>query len=119
MANDSLAVQIGQAWRYQREGKADAAIAEYERILRQDVDNLDANYGMGLAQRAAGKYEAAIKYFDHCQKLVNAAIAVRGQVRGDTIYLPNTPEDDRYMMLSRMIKQRLAEINTVLQPRSQ
>ncbi len=117
MANESLAAQIGQAWRYQREGKADAAIAEFDRILRQDADNLDAIYGMGLAQRTAGKYEAAIKYFDRCQELVNAAIAARGVVRGDAIHLANTPEDDRYMMLNRMIKQRLSEINAALQPR--
>ena len=117
MANDSLAAQIGQAWRYQREGKADAAIAEYERILKQDADNMDALYGMGLAQRAAGKFEAAIRYFERCQELVAAAIAARGVVRGDAIHLANTPEDDRYMMLNRMIKQRLSEINTTLQPR--
>ncbi|MBI5669175.1 MAG: hypothetical protein HZC41_14315 [Chloroflexi bacterium] len=117
MSNDSLAAQIGQAWRYQRDGKADAAIAEYERILRMDADNIDANYGMALAQRTAGKYEAAIKYFERTQALVEAANAVRKQARGDTLYLANTPEDDRYMMLSRMIKQRLAEINAALQPR--
>jgi tetratricopeptide (TPR) repeat protein len=110
MSNETLAEQIGQAWRYQRDGKADAAIAEYERLLRQEPDNIDANYGMGLAQRTAGKYEVAIKYFEHAQALVEAAITTRRQASGDAPHTANTPEDDRYMMLSRMLKQRLAEI---------
>lgn len=116
MSNDNLAAQIGQAWRYQRDGKADAAIAEYERILRMDADNIDANYGMGLAQRTAGKYEAAIKYFERAQVLVEAAKARRQPV-SDGVIVTSTPEEDRYTMLTRMLKQRLAEINAVLQPR--
>ena len=116
MSNETIAAQIGQAWRFQRDGKADAAIAEYERILRQDADNIDANYGMALAQRTAGKYEAAIKYFERSKTLVDTAVAGRSRARGDTL-AANTPEDDRYMMLTRMIKQRLAEINAALQPR--
>ncbi|HEX2906641.1 MAG TPA: hypothetical protein VHO69_07270 [Phototrophicaceae bacterium] len=115
MSNDSIAAQIGQAWRYQREDKAEAAIAEYERILRQDPENVDASYGMGLAQRTAGKYEVATKYFQQTLKLVEAAIVAR---RGTTeIFVANTPEDDRLMILTRMVKQRLAELNDVLQPR--
>ena len=110
MSNDTFAEQIGQAWRYQRDGKADAAIAEYERLLRQEPDNIDANYGMGLAQRTAGKYEAAIKYFERTQAMVEAALTERRQATGDVQHTANTPEDDRYMMLSRMRKQRLAEI---------
>lgn len=114
MSNDTLAEQIGQAWRYQRDGKADAAIAEYERLLRQDPDDIDANYGMALAQRTAGKYEAAIKYFQHTQAMVEAALTARRQAAGDVPHTANTPEDDRLTMLSRMLKQRLAEINAKL-----
>lgn len=112
MSNDTFAEQIGQAWRYQRDGKADAAVAEYERLLRQEPDNIDANYGMALAQRTAGKYEAAIKYFERTQVLVEAALTERRQAAGDVPHTANTIEDDRYAMLSRMVKQRLAEIIT-------
>jgi tetratricopeptide (TPR) repeat protein len=117
MSNDSIAAQIGQAWRYQREGKTDAAIAEFDRILRQDTDNVDAHYGMGLAQRAAGKYETAIKHFERALALVEAGAAARYHGHVDEILVANTPEDDRLMMLNRMIKQRLAETNNAMKPR--
>ncbi len=117
MSNDPIAAQIGQAWRYQREGKMDAAIAEFERILRMNPDNVDANYGIGLAQRALGQYEAAIKHFEHARKLVEADAAARRPNSGELL-VANTPEDDRNMMLTRMINQRLVEINNAMKPRT-
>ena len=58
MGNETIASQVGRAWRYQREGQADSAVKEFEKILRQDPDDIDANYGMGLAQRSAGHPQA-------------------------------------------------------------
>lgn len=107
MSSENIAADIGRAWRYQREGKADEAIHEYERILKQDGNNIDANYGMGLAQRTVGKKENAIPYFRKALELVDAAAKARNHVPGDR----NTAEDDRYMMLGRMIQQRLTELN--------
>jgi Tfp pilus assembly protein PilF len=107
MSSENIAADIGRAWRYQREGKPDAAIGEFERILKQDVNNVDANYGMGLAQRAVGKNENAIKYFRRALELVQAAEQGRNRAVGER----NTGEDDRIMMLNRMIEQRLAELN--------
>lgn len=83
---------VSQAWRYQRDGQATSAIAEFERILKQDANNIDANYGMGLAQRSAGKFEESNKCFKRALELIEA---------GET--------SDRSMMLGRMLKQRLAE----------
>jgi Tfp pilus assembly protein PilF len=106
MSSENIAADIGRAWRYQREGKADAAIGEFERILKQDANNIDANYGMGLAQRSVGKNENAIKYFRRALELVQAAEKTRNHTPGER----NMPEDDRYMMLGRMLNQRLAEL---------
>jgi len=121
MGNESIVAQIGRAWRYQREGNADTAIKEFERILRQEPDNIDANYGMGLAQRAAGHQQAAIEHFQHALDIVdkndtagrNAREAAANDFQTERIK-PNTAEDDRYMMLTRMLKQRLAETNATL-----
>jgi tetratricopeptide (TPR) repeat protein len=112
MANESLKTQIAQAWRYQREGRADAAVAEFERILKMDTTNVDANYGMALAQRALKRTDEAIKYFRLALELVQKnAPASSGPVNAGERRRANTPEDDRYMMLVRMINQRLAELN--------
>lgn len=105
MSSGNIAADIGRAWRYQREGKADAAIGEFESILKQDSNNFDAHYGMGLAQRIAGKKEVATRHFQQALELVEAADDARNRTEGER----NTPEDDRHMMLKRMLQQRLAE----------
>lgn len=112
MANDVTAL-ITQAWRYQREGRANAAVAEYERILKQDANDIDALYGMGLAQRDDHQNAKAVESFRRAQELVEAAASARRPVSsGEERIAANTPEDDRYMMLGRMIKQRLAELGS-------
>ncbi len=92
MSSEHMNNEVSQAWRHQRDGQATNAIAEFERILKQDANNVDANYGMGLAQRTAGHVAEATRYFKRALELVEA-----GEV------------GDRSMMLGRMIKQRLAE----------
>ncbi len=108
MSTPTLAARIGQAWRFEREGKTQAAIAEFERILEEAPDDTDALYGMALAQRAAGHRDAAIEHFQKALQHIEAAMAARP--RGDGHHERNTPEDDRRMMLARMIRQRLAEL---------
>ena len=102
---------VSNAWRYQREHQAATAVTEFEKILKQDADNIDALYGYGLALRDSGKTEAAIAQFQHVLELVEVAALARRPATGESEHrVPNTPEDDRYMMLARMIKQRLAEL---------
>lgn len=121
MSSNTTVIQIGRAWGYLREGQPDTAVKEFEKILQQEPDNIDANYGMGLATRATGNYPAAIKYFEHGLKIVDkndsagriAREAAANDFQTERIK-PNTAEDDRYMMLTRMLKQRLDETNTLL-----
>jgi tetratricopeptide (TPR) repeat protein len=116
MSNDTNASQIGRAWSFLRQGQPDTAIKEFEKILQNEPDNIDANYGMGLAQRAKENYQAAIKHFQHGLQIVDqndsagriAREAAANDFQTERIK-PNTAEDDRYMMLTRMLKQRLAE----------
>ena len=106
MPAETLAADIGRAWRYQREGKPDAAITEYERILQQDSKSVDANYGMGLARRDAGKKDQAIQSFQAALAVVEANISSDNA----TVDAPHTAEGDRNLMLARMIRQRLSEL---------
>jgi tetratricopeptide (TPR) repeat protein len=121
MGNDTITSQIGRAWGFLREGQPDMAIKEFEKILQNEPDNIDANYGMGLAQRGTGQHQAAIKHFQHGLEIVDqndsagriAREAAANDFQTERIK-PNTAEDDRFMMLTRMLKQRLAETNTLL-----
>jgi Tfp pilus assembly protein PilF len=105
MSNENIAADIGRAWRLLREGKSEAAIGEFDRILKSDGNSVDGHYGMGLAQRNTGKHDAALKHFQKASELVESAIKIRNHTPGER----NMPEDDRYMMLARMLQQRLAE----------
>ena len=121
MGNETIAAQVGHAWGFQREGHSDRAVQEFEKILRQDPDDIDANYGMGLAQRSAGHPQAAVEYFQHALDIVDkkdsagrsAREAAASDFQTERIK-PNTAEDDRYMMLTRMLKQRLVETKAAL-----
>jgi hypothetical protein len=99
MSQQDLATQIGRAWRYHREGRHDDAIAEFERVLKQDRNNVDAYYGLGLAQRKAGLLEAAEASFKRALELAEG----ERKQHGDGV-------SDHSTMLVRMIRQRLAEI---------
>ncbi len=113
-SNPSNTSNVSNAWRYQREHQASTAVTEFEKILKQDANNIDALYGLGLALRDNGKKEAAIEQFQKVLVLVDsAALARRPALTGeDEVRVANTPDDDRYMMLARMIKQRLSELKS-------
>lgn len=91
---------INQAWMFQRDGKTNEAIAEFERVLKAAPDDIDALYGLGLTLRYAGKNAEAIQHFQQALKLVETGHA---NERTDA-------NMDRWLMLTRMIRQRLAEL---------
>ena len=95
--NQEYAEQLGRAWALHRKGQNDDAIREFSGLLELSANNMDALYGLGLAQRSAGKLEAAQDSFAKCAAQVSAA-------------LQEHPKEDRYQMLTRMVKQRLDEL---------
>lgn len=98
MSNESIAAQIGQAWRSHRDGNNEGAIDQFGRILRGSPDSIDANYGLGLANRAVGNQHAAGEAFQRALDLA------------EKIEATSQEERDRYLMLTRMIKQRVEEV---------
>jgi tetratricopeptide (TPR) repeat protein len=98
MAGDNVAAQIGQAWLNHRQGNNDVAVDQFGRILRNNPDSIDANYGLGLANSATGNYQAASEAFERALALTEKVEATSQEER------------DRDLMLSRMIRQRLEEI---------
>jgi tetratricopeptide (TPR) repeat protein len=111
----STSERVGQAWHQHREGRSEAAINEFATILRLSPDDIDAHYGMGLAQRAAGRHQDAIETFEKALGLIEQAKTAYEATRQADAEDSNvkTPEDDRFMMLSRMVRQRLSEMRSV------
>lgn len=99
MANSDYAVQLGRAWALHREGRNDMAIDEFNQLLREAPNHIDALYGLALSQRSAHMHDAAQQTFERCLVLVNET-------------LDQNPGEDRYEMLQRFIQQRLAELAT-------
>lgn len=99
MANEDYAELLGNAWAAHRLGNQDAAINGFQQILKTSPNQIDALFGLGLAQRNAGQREAAAATFKKCEEQVDSILA-------------ENPHEDRYMMLKRMIGQRLHEMNT-------
>lgn len=108
MAQNTIKTQIGNAWAAHRAGRNADAIREFEQILRVESDNVDAHYGLGLARRASHDYAGAKEAFDTALQLAKQKLDV---LQGEKHQLnPETYEDDRYMMLTRMIGQRQTEL---------
>ncbi len=100
---------ITQAWNHQREGRAAAAVTEFEKIVQQHPQDVDANYGLGLAQKAAGQTAAAINTFKQTLVIISESQKKEDAQRNTDEDYVKTPEDDRLMMLQRMVSQRLIE----------
>ena len=100
---------VAQAWNYHREGKAAAAVAEFEKVVQQYPQDIDANYGLGLSQKAAGQTAAAINTFKHTLEIISESQKKEDAQRNVDDENVRTPEDDRLLMLQRMVNQRLAE----------
>lgn len=116
MASMHLEERVGEAWKQHRMGNNPAAIEIFEDILKSRPDHLDALYGLGLARRANGETAWAVEAFKKALMLANEALnmedkksALDGHVGGNDL---TKYDDDRYMMLTRMIKQRLAELDS-------
>lgn len=108
MAVDEITKLIGDAWALHRNGDNAGAVRAFEAILQRDADNVDAAYGLGLAQRALGNKDAARKSFERSKSLAEKSLATIRRERDSNDL--KTDKDDRDVMLLNMLKQRLAEV---------
>jgi tetratricopeptide (TPR) repeat protein len=103
---------IGKAWEQHRNSQNIEAVRAFEDALTLKSNDVDALYGKGLAQRASGDKSGAIKSFqiayDYVTKTTEALQKAR--IIEDGANSLKTTEDDRYMMLARMCRQRLDEL---------
>ena len=116
MSQPNVAPQVGEAWGFLREGRYDDAGRIFDEVIHTIPNDVDAYYGLGLVYRASGKEGEAIESFQKALEIAKELLAVlRSQlgVNGEhvsSLEALETTQDDRYMMLIRMIRQRLAEL---------
>ena len=86
---------LGQAWHQHAEGQNQNAVDQFAKITQQSPEDMDALYGLGLAQRGAGQTAEALATFQRVKALVEAAV-------------PESEEaTNRLEMLSRMVNQQI------------
>lgn len=108
------AERIGEAWRMHREGNNADAIRIFKEIIQTAPESVDAHYGIGLCYKATKDNAAAADAFQKALDYATSALsAVKKASSADGHHGSNdldTSEDDRFMMLTRMIRQRLEDV---------
>ncbi len=86
----------------------------FDDIVTANPENVDALYGLGLAHKASGDMQAAAQAFQRALETTESALAAvkttshtEGNVADNDL---GTNVDDRYMMLTRMLSQRLVDV---------
>jgi len=106
--------RIGEAWRHHRDGNNDQAITIFKEIIQKAPNNVDAHYGLGLAYKASNDMASSADAFQKALEFAENAVSARRTASGAEGHHGandlDTSEDDRFMMLSNMLKQRLADV---------
>ena len=115
MSSMPAAEKVGQAWRMHRDNDNQGAISAFNDILSSHPESVDALYGLGLAQKARGANADAAAAFTQALDITqNALSAVNYTHQAEGLPSGNDLEtniDDRYMMLSTMLKQRIQDVS--------
>lgn len=110
MSQDTEA-KITEAWTLQRKGDNEGSARLFEQVLAVRPEDVDAHYGLALAKRASGEYQTATASL---QKALTISEERLEELRGKTVDNDlATNRDDRYLMLIRMIKQRIVEVEAL------
>lgn len=106
--------RISEAWRLHRDGQNKSAIDIFQDIIGTAPENVDAYYGLGLAYKAVGDiasaadaFQTGLGYAEQALNAVQLTSHVDGHHGANNL---DTHDDDRFMMLTRMLKQRLDDV---------
>jgi tetratricopeptide (TPR) repeat protein len=101
-----------------RDGDNQGAIDAFDEVIAASPDSVDAHYGIGLAHKARGDSKAAADSFQRALSITEQALtAVQVTSHAEGQHGANDLEtnyDDRYMMLTRMLKQRIEDVGGVI-----
>jgi tetratricopeptide (TPR) repeat protein len=106
--------RLGEAWRHHRDGNNEQAITIFKDIIHMAPENVDAHYGLGLSYKAssdmasaADAFQKALNFAEHAYNAVKTTSEAEGHHGANDL---DTSDDDRFMMLSKMLKQRLEDV---------
>lgn len=97
-SSDEVDVLVGKAWSQHYHGQHDSAVQAFQDIVQRWPEHIDANYGLGLSLKGAGRKKEANEAFSKTKALISNALSGQTEV------------NSRYMMLSRMVDQQLASV---------
>ncbi len=109
----TLDERIGEAWRLYRANDTVSAIEMFKQIISEAPDSVDGYYGLGLAQKASKDTAGAASSFQQALRLARTALEAytrHEHEEGHRVSAVNSTDDDRMMMLIRMLGQRLTEV---------
>jgi tetratricopeptide (TPR) repeat protein len=101
MSENPIDHEIGEAWKAHRQGFQDTAIQQFREILDKDPNNLDALYGLGLAEKAAGNDDEAKEIFLHLQTQIEDVSAEEA----------SSGHPGKFFMLANMVKQQISQLD--------
>lgn len=110
MAEERNKERIGEAWAMHRNGNHTGAIEIFEDIVRNYPEEIDALYGLGLARRSDGDAPASTEAFNKALTIANERLSTLDGGADVTANLLDSDDDDRLLMLRRMISQRIEEL---------
>lgn len=90
-------VRVGQAWSQHVRKQDEGAVREFQKLLEEWPDHIDANLGLALSQRALGQASRAADLF---RKIITLIKAEMGK---------GVDETSRFQMLLRLVEQHLVE----------
>lgn len=100
MSENPYHEQIGEAWKAHRNGFQDNAIDQFRKVIDQDPNNIDALYGLALAEKAAGHTDTARDVLSHLEGLLKDLTESETQ----------NSRPERHFMLYNMVQRILAQL---------
>lgn len=98
MNQKTIDTQIAEAWKAHYARQHEAAVEKFRQVVAEVPDNIDANWGLGLAYRSTGEREKALEVFQKVKELIAAQMTTDSEDR------------ERYVMLSRMVTQQIEQM---------
>lgn len=90
-----MSANQANAWQDHVDGNHEAAVKRFTEITTASPNDIDAQYGLGLALRGAGQYDSAIDTFNKVSELLNA------------LDIKTEDQENHFQMMSRMVAQQI------------
>lgn len=98
MNQQDVDARVGTAWAALEAGDYQTAIAEFEQLVAEYPDHIDAQWGLGLAYRRTGNLGTALRAFKRVKAMVETELAEHPKEHG------------RWFILNRMVQQQIEQL---------